>query len=74
MKHEELAHVLRANAALLNETSFVLVGSQAVRLFLANGSVGLATLCERIALRNPAKNNLQYISQWTQRRAQKATE
>ena len=32
MKHDELAHVLRASAAISNETSFVLVGSQAVLL------------------------------------------
>ena len=30
MKRDELAHVLRASAAISNETSFVLVGSQAI--------------------------------------------
>lgn len=174
MKHDELAHVLRASAAISNETSFVLVGSQAVllllehppadllvsteidlypalhpekadlidgaiganstfhdtfgyhvdgvspetaslptdwmnrsvltyfgdvtaicpdlhdlvvskcaagrdkdvdfvRILLANGSVALATLLERIAVLDPAKHNLQHITQWTQRRAQEAT-
>jgi hypothetical protein len=34
MRHDELAHVLRASAAISNETSFVLVGSQAVLLLL----------------------------------------
>ena len=34
MKHDELAHVLRASAAISNETSFVLIGSQAVLLLL----------------------------------------
>ena len=34
MTHDELAHVLRASAAISNETSFVLVGSQAVLLLL----------------------------------------
>ena len=34
MKRDELAHVLRASAAISNETSFVLVGSQAVLLLL----------------------------------------
>ena len=175
MKHDELAHVLRASAAISNETSFVLVGSQAVlllldqppaellvsaeidlypalhpekadlidgaiganstfhdtfgyhvdgispetaslpsdwmnravltyfgevtaicpdlhdlvvskcaagrdkdanfvRILLANGSVALTTLLERIAMLDPAKHNLQHITQWTQRRAQEATE
>lgn len=175
MKHDELAHVLRASAAISNETSFVLVGSQAVllllehppadllvsteidlypalqpekadlidgaiganstfhdtfgyhvdgvspetaslpsdwmnrsvltyfgdvtaicpdlhdlvvskcaagrdkdadfvRILLANGSVALTTLLERIAMLDPTKHNLQHIIQWTQRRAQEATE
>lgn len=174
MKHEELAHVLRASAAISNETSFVLVGSQAVlllleqptadllvsteidlypalhpekadlidgaiganstfhdtfgyhvdgvspetaslpvdwmnravltyfgdvtaicpdlhdlvaskcaagrdkdadfvRILLANGSVALSALLERIAMLDPTKHNLQHITQWTQRRAQEAT-
>ena len=174
MKHDELAHVLRASAAISNETSFVLVGSQAVlllleqppadllvsteinlypalhpekadlidgaiganstfhdtfgyhvdgvspetaslpndwmnraeltcfgditaicpdlhdlvvskraagrdkdadfvRTLLANSSVVLTTLLERIAMLDPAKHNLQHITQWTQRRAQEAT-
>ena len=34
MKHSELAHVLRASAAISNETSFVLIGSQAILLLL----------------------------------------
>ena len=34
MKRDELAHVLRASAAISNETSFVLVGSQAILLLL----------------------------------------
>jgi hypothetical protein len=34
MNRDELAHVLRASAAIANETSFVLVGSQAVLLLL----------------------------------------
>ena len=34
MNHDELAHVLRASAAISNETSFVLVGSQAILLLL----------------------------------------
>ena len=174
MKHDELAHVLRASAAISNETSFVLVGSQAVlllrdqppanllvsneidlypalhpekadlidgaiganstfhdtfgyhvdgvspetaslpgdwmnravltyfgevtaicpdlhdlvvskcaagrdkdanfvRILLANGSVALTTLLERIAMLDAAKHNLLHITQWTQRRAQEAT-
>ena len=174
MKHDELAHVLRASAAISNETSFVLAGSQAVlllldqppadllvsteinlypalhpekadlidgaiganstfhdtfgyhvdgvspetaslpndwmnravltyfgditaicpdlhdlfvskcaagrdkdadfvRTLLANSSVVLTTLLERIAMLDPAKHNLQHITQWTQRRAQEAT-
>ena len=175
MKHDELAHVLRASAAISNETSFVLVGSQAVlllleqppadllvsteidlypalhpekadlidgaiganstfhdtfgyhvdgvspetaslpsdwmsravltyfgdvtaicpdlhdlvvskcaagrdkdadfvRILLANSSVALTTLLERIAMLDPVKHNLQHITQWTRRRAQEATE
>jgi hypothetical protein len=175
MTHDELAHVLRASAAISNETSFVLVGSQAVlllleqppadllvsteidlypalhpekadlidgaiganstfhdtfgyhvdgispetaslpndwmnravltyfgdvtaicpdlhdlvvskcaagrdkdadfvRILLANGSVVVKTLLERIAMLDPAKHNLQHITQWTQRRALEATE
>lgn len=175
MKRKELAHVLRASAAISNETSFVLVGSQAVlllleqppaellvsteidlypalhpekadlidgaigahstfhdtygyhvdgvspetaslpddwmdrsiltyfgditaicpdlhdlvvskcaagrdkdadfvRILLADGSVMLITLLERIAMLDPTKHNLQHITQWTQRRAQEATE
>ena len=174
MKHDELAHVLRASAAISNETSFVLVGSQAVlllldqppadllvsaeidlypalhpekadlidgaiganstfhdtfgyhadgispetaslpgdwmnravltyfgdvtaicpdlhdlvvskcaagrdkdadfvRILLTNDSVALPTLLERIAMLDPARHNLQHITQWTQRRAQEAT-
>jgi hypothetical protein len=174
VKHDELAHVLRASAAISNETSFVLLGSQAVllllerppaellvsteidlypalhpekadlidgaigahstfhdtfgyhvdgispetaslpndwmsravltyfgdvtaicpdlhdlvvskcaagrdkdadfvRILLANGSVALTTLLERITMLEPAKHNLQHITQWTQRRAQEAT-
>ncbi len=34
MQRSELAHVLRASAAITNETSFVLIGSQAVLLLL----------------------------------------
>lgn len=34
MRRTELAHVLRASAAISNETSFVLVGSQAILLLL----------------------------------------
>jgi hypothetical protein len=175
MTHDELAHVLRASAAISNETSFVLVGSQAVlllleqppadllvsteidlypalhpekadlidgaiganstfhdtfgyhvdgispetaslpndwmnravltyfgdvtaicpdlhdlvvskcaagrdkdadfvRILLANGSVAVTTLLERIAMLDPAKHNVQHITQWTQRRALEATE
>jgi len=175
MKRDELAHVLRASAAISNETSFVLVGSQAVlllleqppadllasteidlypalhpekadlidgaigaqstfhdtfgyhvdgvgpetaslpkdwmsravltyfgditaicpdlpdlvvskcaagrdkdanfvRTILATGSVSLNMLLERISMLDPAKHNLLHITQWTQRRAQEATE
>ena len=56
MQRSELAHVLRASSAIANETSFILVGSQAVLLLL-----------------DAAQNNLTYITQWTQRRAQEAT-
>ena len=174
MKHDELAHVLRASAAISNETSFVLVGSQAVlllldqppadllmsteidlypalhpekadlidgaiganstfhdtfgyhvdgvspetaslpgdwmsravltyfgditaicpdlhdlvvskcaagrdkdadfvRSLLAGGLIVTNTLLERIAMLDPSKHNLQFITQWTQRRAQEAT-
>ena len=34
MQRSELAHVLRASSAIANETSFILVGSQAVLLLL----------------------------------------
>ena len=34
MQRSELAHVLRASSAIANETSFVLVGSQAILLLL----------------------------------------
>ena len=34
MQRTELAHVLRASAAISNETSFVLIGSQAILLLL----------------------------------------
>ena len=34
MKHSELAHVLRASAAISDESSFVLIGSQAILLLL----------------------------------------
>ena len=34
MKRSELAHVLRASSAIANETSFVLIGSQAILLLL----------------------------------------
>ena len=175
MKRDELAHVLRASAAISNETSFVLVGSQAdllllehppadllvpteidlypalhpeksdlidgaiganstfhdtfgyhvdgispetaslpgdwmnravltyfgdvtaicpdmhdlvvskcaagrdkdavfVRILLANDLVTLSTLLERVVMLDPEKHNLQHITQWTQRRAQEATE
>ena len=36
MQRSELAHILRASAAIANETSFVLIGSQAVLLLLDN--------------------------------------
>ena len=85
MKRDELAHVLRASAAISNETSLHdLVASKCaagrdkdadfVRILLANGSVAPTTLLERIAMLDPAKHNLQHIIQWTQRRAQEATE
>ena len=32
MQRSELAHVLRASAAIANETSFILIGSQAIPL------------------------------------------
>jgi hypothetical protein len=44
-----------------------------VRILLANGAVALITLLERITMLDPAKHNLQHITQWTQRRAQEAT-
>jgi len=34
MQRTELVHVLRASAAIANETSFVLVGSQAILLLV----------------------------------------
>ena len=34
MQRSELAHVLRASAAIANETSFILIGSQAILLLL----------------------------------------
>ena len=164
MKNDELVHVLRASAAISNETSFVLVGSQAdllasteidlhpalrpekadlidgaigahstfhdtfgyhadgvdpetaslpkdwmnravltyfdqitaicpdlhdlvvskcsagrdkdadfIRTLLASGLVKANILFERIAKLDPSKHNLQFITQWTQRRAQEAT-
>ncbi|MBC7648653.1 MAG: hypothetical protein H7197_06005 [Vitreoscilla sp.] len=46
MKHDELAHVLRASAAISNETSFVLVGSQAVLLLLDQPPADLLVFTE----------------------------
>ena len=46
MKREELAHVLRASAAISNETSFVLVGSQAVLLLLEHPPAALLASAE----------------------------
>ena len=43
-----------------------------VRVLLANSSVVLNTLLERIAMLDPIKHNLQHIAQWTQRRAREA--
>lgn len=45
-----------------------------VRILLADGLVSLATLLERIAMLDPVKHNVLHITQWTQRRAQEATE
>ena len=61
MKRDELRIVLRPSAAF-------------VRTLLANGSVSLNMFLERISMLDPAKHNLQHITQWTQRRAQEATE
>jgi hypothetical protein len=41
MKYSELLHVLRASAAISQEQSFVLIGSQAVLLLLENPPDGL---------------------------------
>ena len=46
MKRDELAHVLRASAAISNETSFVLVGSQAVLLLLEHPPAALLASTE----------------------------
>ena len=46
MKRDELAHVLRASAAISNETSFVLVGSQAVLLLLEQPPASLLVSTE----------------------------
>ena len=46
MKRDELAHVLRASAAISNETSFVLVGSQAVLLLLEHPPAALLASSE----------------------------
>ena len=46
MKRDELAHVLRASAAISNETSFVLVGSQAVLLLLEQPPTALLVSTE----------------------------
>ena len=46
MKRDELAHVLRASAAISNETSFVLVGSQAILLLLEQSPADLLVSTE----------------------------
>ena len=46
MTRDELAHVLRASAAISNETSFVLVGSQAVLLLLEQPPAALLVSAE----------------------------
>ena len=46
MKRDELAHVLRASAAISNETSFVLVGSQAILLLLEQPPIALLASTE----------------------------
>ena len=46
MKRNELAHVLRASSAISNETSFVLVGSQAVLLLLEQPPTALLVSTE----------------------------
>ena len=46
MKRDELAHVLRASAAISNETSFVLVGSQAILLLLEHPPTALLVSTE----------------------------
>ena len=44
-----------------------------IRVLLQHKLVKLDTLMERIGLLDAAQNNLTYITQWTQRRAQEAT-
>ena len=46
MKRDELAHVLRASAAISNETSFVLVDSQAILLLLEQSPADLLVSTE----------------------------
>ena len=132
MKRSQLEHVLRAAAAIAQESTFVVVGSQAILMAfphapdellvsreidlypalhpeksdLIEGAIGamssfeqtfgyhadgvgpetavmpddwhtmieLPVMIERIAQLEPTKYPVQYITQWTQRRAQEATE
>lgn len=46
MKRNELAHVLRASAAIANESSFVLIGSQAILLLLSDPPASLLVSTE----------------------------
>lgn len=60
MKRSELAHVLRASSAIANETSFVLVGSQAILLLLDEPPPDLlgSTEIDLYPARSPEKADL----------------
>ena len=44
-----------------------------IRALFRHAMIELPVMLGRIAQLDPAKNNLQHITQWTQRRAQEAT-
>ena len=60
MQLSELAHVLRASSAIANETSFVLVGSQAILLLLDDPPVDLlrSTEIDLYPALHPEKSDL----------------
>lgn len=79
MKRSEVEHVLRAAAAIAQEHSFVVVGSQAILLahpdapeeLLVSRELDLyPALLERIGQLDDRQHRTAEISSWAQRRAQ----